>query len=1463
MHETNISPLARRLAEENNVYWQHLMGTGPEGKVVEKDVIEYLHRVMAGEESINSTPEPLPVGMTQWPQEDLANLVIPGQEQYGGEMQTSWQNEAIADLEDLEESKPSANLVDAQTDVTDAYVSQSSDLENQTLSGQDDLDDSLLLNDNMTPQPSSQGMQSIQGVHGVQGLQGLQGGVPQQENVQINQNGVEDIDVFADDLDTGDINLDGLPVETQEPQMQASQNQNVTELFSQPNINNTDFGADDVDALLDKPVNMTGFGLDDDALDFLDDDFGIDLDSNDDFGADLNLDTDISTDLLTTASEVGLTETGLTETGQAETMQSESVSNPSTKDTIDTLFYDETELNESAFDAELDDLLFEGASTGYEEPKATQVESNDFEKTSIDESVVDIDEGFSDDLQVSGDTFGGLEPDPVPSLESASSNMPDDISDSEFDLFSDSIEEDTANATTDTIDTTNTLESPTHLNDTFAAVDLAQTTDEVVPVASVEEVASVDEFDDLFDDSNGLSMVQSTDETTDGDTQSSIDAATISSLDEFEADTQAVDNFDDLLGDIDAFDNATTFTEDASLAASPILDEASIDESLDAALESSIDESDYNTQVEAFENFDDLETVEAADSFENAETSAIDADSQDILETQDIPSFLTGENEASEAVNLDATNTSESLSDFDIADTDFGSADERLDDQSFSTRDDIATSFNMDDGDEDIFAAIEESQLPSAPEPIESELIANFDDELLATATDDEAQSPEDKALADAFLDSDSFFDDDVEGLEDDLFASDAAAVSSEITSEVESLDFLDDFDSETPAPDMIMDKSIEDELTTNLDVSDDAGDVFAATDTVETTDERSFLSEFDAENTEGFETELETSLIESSQFDSSQDRENLETLESLDDDDLFNSLEDTNNSEVVTEPATVSDVLEAEELGADAYSVDAVDAIADNSLDSDTTSEQELDIDSDIDRRFEEALDTAAEQADPYTQSNPSFGDDDIFSDSEGLSFNDDSFDSNDENQKRDPTLTWSDVDLDEEDPLVELERELASELSQDLDFLDNDADTPDNSDASGLALGAAGVAGLAGAAIAASNGANNDSENDKTGENWGILEEILEDDEEDILAEQAGEVQLGSDLENNLESSPQHIDKDLIDDFDLESSLEELEAELNLGSTDESIFKEPQAELSTSDEKALDSDLLADDSQDQLLNQMFEDTSVIDDVTASALIEEASRGVSELDGIDALNLNSVDDESIAIEESTEDNSVFLDNSISGSVSNISTSQNAVSGQMIEQTLSLQNYQVARRYVELTNLLAANRSIGQELSTKDDDENTQAISASVLLTKAAAKAMEQFPLGSNSTTVLVSKFSKEGSSYLSVDDAVNISIKELVSAVDIQNANAAQDGWFTSQTSDYQQQLSNCHLVVADLSAYQLDELVTSEQKPVLALGRIVKENDDHVSTLSLSGNVDLESASAFLARVAFLLSDPIRLLV
>jgi hypothetical protein len=60
MEEPRITPLARRLAEENGIDWRKLQGTGPEGTIVERDILAFLAKVMAGEVDLPPAPEPPP-----------------------------------------------------------------------------------------------------------------------------------------------------------------------------------------------------------------------------------------------------------------------------------------------------------------------------------------------------------------------------------------------------------------------------------------------------------------------------------------------------------------------------------------------------------------------------------------------------------------------------------------------------------------------------------------------------------------------------------------------------------------------------------------------------------------------------------------------------------------------------------------------------------------------------------------------------------------------------------------------------------------------------------------------------------------------------------------------------------------------------------------------------------------------------------------------------------------------------------------------------------------------------------------------------------------------------------------------------------------------------------------------------------------------------------------------------------
>ncbi len=62
MSEPKITPLARRLAEENGIDWRQIVGSGPDGMVTERDILNYLAKVMSGEVTLEGPPpgEPPP-----------------------------------------------------------------------------------------------------------------------------------------------------------------------------------------------------------------------------------------------------------------------------------------------------------------------------------------------------------------------------------------------------------------------------------------------------------------------------------------------------------------------------------------------------------------------------------------------------------------------------------------------------------------------------------------------------------------------------------------------------------------------------------------------------------------------------------------------------------------------------------------------------------------------------------------------------------------------------------------------------------------------------------------------------------------------------------------------------------------------------------------------------------------------------------------------------------------------------------------------------------------------------------------------------------------------------------------------------------------------------------------------------------------------------------------------------------
>lgn len=119
MSEPDIATLARRLAEQNNVDWRALSGSGPDGKIVERDVLDYLARVMAGDEALDPTPEPLPDGMEAWPDQDTPAYFKPNGA--GQQAHAEQASDALEAADDLLADLPGEDLFDEAQAADDAF----------------------------------------------------------------------------------------------------------------------------------------------------------------------------------------------------------------------------------------------------------------------------------------------------------------------------------------------------------------------------------------------------------------------------------------------------------------------------------------------------------------------------------------------------------------------------------------------------------------------------------------------------------------------------------------------------------------------------------------------------------------------------------------------------------------------------------------------------------------------------------------------------------------------------------------------------------------------------------------------------------------------------------------------------------------------------------------------------------------------------------------------------------------------------------------------------------------------------------------------------------------------------------------------------------------------------------------------------------------------------------------------
>ncbi len=107
MSEIKITPLARRLAEENGINWRQIQGTGPDGTVVERDILAFLAKVMAGEVSLPPAPEEAPPASSAIPNMAQAQAVLQKEGIQLGELLPSAPSESpstpgLPTLEDIE-----------------------------------------------------------------------------------------------------------------------------------------------------------------------------------------------------------------------------------------------------------------------------------------------------------------------------------------------------------------------------------------------------------------------------------------------------------------------------------------------------------------------------------------------------------------------------------------------------------------------------------------------------------------------------------------------------------------------------------------------------------------------------------------------------------------------------------------------------------------------------------------------------------------------------------------------------------------------------------------------------------------------------------------------------------------------------------------------------------------------------------------------------------------------------------------------------------------------------------------------------------------------------------------------------------------------------------------------------------------------------------------------------------------
>ncbi|MFN8509519.1 MAG: E3 binding domain-containing protein [Deinococcaceae bacterium] len=149
--EPTILPSAKKLAEENGLNWRKIRGTGPDGEIGDADVLDYLMRVMSGEEELpEGSVDPVPETLT----EDMAamqNMIAGSGMADANEMQQLMSTPETQTPQPSPEPDEAESAVEAQDHLGDDDLLDINDFE---------LDDDPLAASAATP-PSTQDSPSV------------------------------------------------------------------------------------------------------------------------------------------------------------------------------------------------------------------------------------------------------------------------------------------------------------------------------------------------------------------------------------------------------------------------------------------------------------------------------------------------------------------------------------------------------------------------------------------------------------------------------------------------------------------------------------------------------------------------------------------------------------------------------------------------------------------------------------------------------------------------------------------------------------------------------------------------------------------------------------------------------------------------------------------------------------------------------------------------------------------------------------------------------------------------------------------------------------------------------------------------------------------------------------------------------------------------------------------------------